>query len=48
MGHHAVMHGRLKGIPELNLALCQWRKKWNVEVKTEEWKIKAAEDLTHT
>lgn len=47
--YHAVRHGRLQGIPELNIAFCKWRKKQNIiGVKTEEWKNKAAEDLTHT
>lgn len=47
--HHAVRHGRLQGIPKLNIAYCKWKKKQNViGVKTDEWKNKAAEDLTHT
>lgn len=48
VGHHAVKHGRLQGVPELNIAYCKWKKKQNIiGVKTDEWKNKAAEDLTH-
>lgn len=47
--HHAVRHGRLQGIPELNIGPCTWGNKQNIiMVKTDEWKNKAAEDLTHT
>lgn len=47
-GHHAVRHGRLQGIPNLNIASCKWKKKQNViGVKTDGWG-EAAEDLTHT
>lgn len=30
MGHHLVRHGRLQGIPKLNIACCKWKKKQNV------------------
>lgn len=29
-GHRSVRRGRLKGIPELNIAYCKWKKKENV------------------
>lgn len=49
VGPHAVRHGRFQGIPKLNIAVCKWKKKQNIiGVKTDEWKNKAAEDLTHT
>lgn len=49
VGHHAVRHGRLQGIPKLYIASCKWKKKQNViRVKTDGWGKKAAEDLKHT
>lgn len=49
VGHHAMRRGRLQGIPVLNIAHCKWKKKQNViRVKTDEWKNKAPEDLSHT
>ena len=36
-----------RGIPKEVLASCTWKKKQNMRVKTDEWKHKAAEDLTH-
>lgn len=49
LGHHAARHGRLQGIPKLNIAHCKWKKKQNtIGVKTNGWKNKAAEDLKHT
>lgn len=49
MEHHAVRHGRLQGIPELNIGPCTWGNKQNIiMVKTDEGEKKTAEDLTHT